>query len=105
LPLMKSDSLKYILIYCFAIALLFKTSGVVSVFVNSIKTTEFNSANQDSTEKEEKKIESEYFEEGIFSFLDLKIPVPLKEKILLLPNSFFPTYFPEVLTPPPSLEA
>ena len=102
---MKSGSLKYILICCFAIALLFKTSGVVSVFVNPIKATEYNSADQDSTEKEDKKIESEYFEEGIFTFLDLKIPVPLKEKILLPQNSFYPTYFPEVLTPPPSLEA
>ena len=102
---MKSGSLKYILIYCFTIALLFKTSGVVSVFVNPIKATEYNSSDQDSTEKEEKKIESEYFEDLVFSLPDLKAPVPSKEKVLSLPDNFFPTYFPEVLTPPPSLEA
>jgi len=101
---MKSVSLKYVLIYCFAIALLFKTSGVASVFINSVKIAEYNSANQD-TEKEEKKIETEYFEARMLNFPDLNLPVTLKEKILLRPNSFFPTYFPEVLTPPPSLEA
>ncbi|KQR72211.1 hypothetical protein [Pedobacter sp. Leaf176] len=102
---MKSGSFKYVLIYCFAIALLFKTSGVVSVFVNSIKTAEYNSANQDSTEKEEKKIETEYFEERMLILPDLKVLIQLKEKTLLPQNNFFPSYFPEVLTPPPSLEA
>lgn len=102
---MKSASLKYVFFYCFAIALLFKTSGMVSVFINSSKVSEYNSTNQDSTEKEEKKIETEYFEACVLNLPDLKVTVPLKEKILLPQNSFFPTYFPEVLTPPPSLEA
>ncbi|RYD71229.1 MAG: hypothetical protein EOP53_24035 [Sphingobacteriales bacterium] len=97
---MKSGTLKYILIYCFAIALLFKTSGVVSVFANSIKTVEY-SGNQDSTEKEEKKIETEYFESNVSVLPDLKIPVQLKTKVLLPQNNFFASYFPEVLTPPP----
>jgi len=101
---MKSGTLKYILIYCFAITLLFKTSGVVSVFVNSIKSVEYSS-NQDSTEKEEKKIETEYFESYFSVFPDLRVPVQLKAKVLLPHNIFFSAYFPEVLTPPPSLKA
>ncbi|MCZ4224465.1 hypothetical protein [Pedobacter rhodius] len=102
---MKSGRLKYFLVYFFAIALLFKTSGLVSVFIEPLKNIEYNFDNQNSTEKEEKKVETEYFEANVSILRDLEAPVQLKGKVLRPQNSFFSTYFPEVLTPPPSLKA
>ncbi|RNL50264.1 hypothetical protein [Pedobacter jejuensis] len=99
---MKSDALKYVLICFFVAMLLLKTTGVASAFIDSIKNTECNIANQDSAEKEEKKIESEYFDNQLFSVQHIKIPVILKVKKDYQTNNTLLSYFPEVLTPPPS---
>ncbi|MFC3560884.1 hypothetical protein [Pedobacter jamesrossensis] len=96
---MNSDIFKYILICCFALTLLFKASSVLSVFKNSISEIEYS---KDSSEKEEKKIEAEYFDNHQFSYQDLKAPILVPVKVLLPLNFFVPAYFPEVLTPPPS---
>ncbi|WP_316832489.1 hypothetical protein [Pedobacter aquatilis] len=102
---MKAGILKYVLLYCFAIALLFKTSGVISVVINSVKNIAYSIDNQDSTEKEEKKIEHEYFNTVSIISAVLKTPVQLDKKIVLPEHNFLSSYFPEVLTPPPALEA
>ncbi|GGI27731.1 hypothetical protein [Pedobacter mendelii] len=98
---MKSD-FKYVLICFFVAMLLLKITGIVSAFIVSIKNTEYNIANQDSGEKEEKKIEPEYFDNQSFSVQHIKIPVVLKDKEAFQTNNDLLSYFPEVLTPPPS---
>lgn len=57
----------------------------------------------DDTEKEEKKIESEYFDNQ--TLLDSFVKIfSTTEKKLIIPHDFsISTYFPEVLTPPPSV--
>ncbi|MFC4213237.1 hypothetical protein ACFOWA_18735 [Pedobacter lithocola] len=99
---MKSDASKYVLICFFAVMLLLKTTGASSVFLDSFKNTEYSIANQDGTEKEEKKIESEYFDNNLFLVQHVKIPVLVKVKESYPTNNALLSYFPEVLTPPPS---
>ena len=96
---MNSGIFKYIVICCFALTLLFKASGVLSVFKKSINQIEYSESNEDSTEKE---VETESFDVNPIAYQSLKPPVLLPVKVLLPLNFFISTYFPEVLTPPPS---
>lgn len=99
---MNSGIFKYLLICCFALTLLFKASGVLSVFKNSISQIEYSDSTKDSTEKEEKKVEAEYLDDHLAFYQGMKVPVLLPAKVLLPLNFFIPAYFPEVLTPPPT---
>ncbi len=99
---MNAGIFKYILICCFALTLLFKASGALSVFKKSVSQIEYSESSKESTEKEEKQVEAEYLYDHLVSYHDLKSPVLIPTKVLLPLNFFIPAYFPEVLTPPPS---
>ncbi|RYD81355.1 MAG: hypothetical protein EOP53_06570 [Sphingobacteriales bacterium] len=61
------------------------------------------SSNDDATEKEEKKVETEFFTQH-FNFIENTIWAEKEQEKLIAPASFNKlTFFPEVLTPPPSL--
>lgn len=99
---MKFINFKYVLIICVAITLFFKVSNVMSYLKFSTSNIEY-SALGDDAEKEEKKIESEYFDNQILFDSFVKI-FPTAEKKLIVPHNFsILAYFPEVLTPPPSV--
>lgn len=85
---------------CFALTLLFKASGVLSVFKNSINQIELSDSSKNSTEKE---VEAEPFYVNPIAYQNLKSPVLFPVKVSIPLNFFIPIYFPEVLTPPPSL--
>ncbi|MBO9676027.1 MAG: hypothetical protein J7577_21465 [Sphingobacteriaceae bacterium] len=100
---MKSDSLKYILIVCMAIAFFLKASHVVSYLSHVANNIELLSTNDDATEKEDKKVESEYAVQQVVLQGILYFPLQISNKIIIPGHSFQMAYFPEVLTPPPSV--
>jgi len=100
---MKLDGLKYVLIACIAITLFLKVSHAVSYLSYSADNVEVLSTNDDATEKEEKKVETEYTVQQIVFHGALYFPLQTSKKVLIPDHSFQLAYFPEVLTPPPSI--
>ncbi|MFD2582930.1 hypothetical protein ACFSR6_10560 [Pedobacter vanadiisoli] len=100
---MKSDSLKYILIVCVVTAFFLKASHVVSYLSHVINNIELLSTNDDAAEKEEKKVESEYTVQQVVFQGALYFPLQISKKVIIPGHSFQLAYFPEVLTPPPSI--
>ena len=64
---------------------------------------ELTSINDNSTEKEEKKIEPEYFTDQFFLVSLAEHYSPIQQKIIIPDHFFQLAYFPEVLTPPPAI--
>ncbi|GAA4207030.1 hypothetical protein GCM10022289_28810 [Pedobacter jeongneungensis] len=99
---MKFYAFKYVIIACIALTFCLKVSHVMSYLSYSTDHIEFSFINDDATEKEEKKVETEYavyqiaFEEGVY------FPLQTSKKVIIPDHSFQLAYFPEVLTPPPS---
>ncbi|GGE62684.1 hypothetical protein EV200_105266 [Pedobacter psychrotolerans] len=94
-------SFKYLLIICIAATLFLKVSNAVSYLRYSTAEIEYSSVNDDATEKEEKKIESEYLANHFYSDPQAGLFFVTDKKLLIPDHSFKMTYFPEVLTPPP----
>lgn len=63
---------------------------------------EYASTNDDATEKEEKKVETEYFTNQFSSVINVSTSFITEKKVVIPDHFFYPAYFPEVLTPPPS---
>lgn len=100
---MKLDTLKYILVTCIALIFLIKVSHVVSYLSYSADTTEVLSMHDDASEKEEKKLETEYAIPQFASHIQSYFPMLTAKKLIIPDYSFRLAYFPEVLTPPPSI--
>ncbi|SFA51638.1 hypothetical protein SAMN04488511_110105 [Pedobacter suwonensis] len=100
---MKSGSLRYILIVCMALAFFLKVSHVVSYLSYSDHHVELLSINDDAPEKEEKKTESEFAVQEISFNGTLYFPFQTSKKVIIPDHAFQLAYFPEVLTPPPSI--
>lgn len=64
---------------------------------------EYVAANDDAAEKEEKKVESEYFIDQLFYGVGMDLFFPVQKKVVIPANNFKLAYFPEVLTPPPAI--
>ncbi|WP_316843199.1 hypothetical protein [Pedobacter psychrodurus] len=99
---MKFFAFKYILISCIALTFFLKVSNVVSYLSYSTDDVEVLSVNDDATEKEEKKVETEYAVQQIMFHDEMYIPLQTSNKVIIHGHSFQLAYFPEVLTPPPS---
>ncbi|QNN42208.1 hypothetical protein [Pedobacter roseus] len=100
---MKFYTLKYILISCIALTFFLKVSHVISYLSYSADRIEVLSTNDDATEKEEKKVETEYAINQILLHTDIYFPLQTAKKVIIPDHSFKLAYFPEVLTPPPSI--
>jgi len=74
---------------------------MVSYFSYSSTDTVCQLSNDDDSEKEEKKIESEYFIDLFFAKVHLNLFSLTEKKIIIPDHAFKLTYIPEVLTPPP----
>lgn len=100
---MKFNGFKYILIFCLAIALFLKVGNFLSYLSYASVDIENVSLSDDATEKEEKKVETEYFSQD-FLIIDDSVWVSEMPAKVIIPNHFNKlSYFPEVLTPPPSI--
>jgi len=99
---MKFIGLKYLLIVCIAATLFMKVSNALSYIKYSPSELEYASNNDDATEKEEKKVETEYFTNHFFNVTNLSDSFIIEKKVIIPDHFFYPAYFPEVLTPPPS---
>lgn len=99
---MNSGVFKYLFVFCIALTFLFKASNILSVYKNSLTEVEYSDSNKESTEKEEKRVEAEFFDKHHIVYNNFITAGLSNEKILLPFNFFTITYFPEVLTPPPS---
>ncbi|MBC6109008.1 hypothetical protein ACFOG5_13205 [Pedobacter fastidiosus] len=97
---MNFKSPRYLIIVAIALTLFLKVSNVVWYFGNSSVDIE-NVAANDATEKEEKKIETEYLVESIFLFDDNSYAIQNSKKVISPIHFNKLNYFPEVLTPPP----
>jgi hypothetical protein len=100
---MKLSGFKYVVVICITFALFFKVSNIISYLSCPTNHIALLSTNDDATEKEEKKVETEY---AVYHFvyqgeMDFS---PQTSKKIIIPDLFFQlAYFPEVLTPPPSI--
>jgi hypothetical protein len=94
---------KYVVIIVIALTLFLKVSNTISYLKYSLSEIEYASVNDDAAEKEEKKIETEYFTDQFFFNEQVNLFLSVDNKVII-PNHFFQlSYFPEVLTPPPSI--
>ncbi|QDW27743.1 hypothetical protein FFJ24_024050 [Pedobacter sp. KBS0701] len=100
---MKLEGLKYILIACIALTFVLKVSRVVSYLSYSTDNVEVLSTSDDATEKEEKKIETEYAIQETMFHGKMYFPLQTSKKVIVPDCSLQLAYFPEVLTPPPSI--
>jgi len=100
---MKFDGFKYLLIAGIALTFLVKVSHVVTYLCYSTNHVELLSTSDDAAEKEEKKVESEFALNEILFNATLYFPFQTTKKVSIPNHSFKLAYFPEVLTPPPSL--
>ncbi|WP_316805940.1 hypothetical protein [Pedobacter agri] len=99
---MKFSGFKYILILCLAIALFLKVGNVLSYLSYAAVDIE-NVSSNDATEKEDKKVETEYFAQDFLMINDAVWAFEMPAKVII-PNHFDKlSYFPEVLTPPPAV--
>lgn len=94
---------KYIVIIGIAITLFLKVSNTLSYLKYSLTETKYTSVKDDATEKEEKKGETEYFVDQFFLKEQINIFCSVNTKVIIPDYSFQAGYFPEVLTPPPSI--
>ena len=99
---MKFTGLKYILIICIVATFFIKVSNALSYIKYSPTEIEYASTNDDATEKEEKKVETEYFTNQFSSVINVSTSFITEKKVVIPDHFFYPAYFPEVLTPPPS---
>lgn len=99
---MKFTGLKYLLIICIVATFFLKVSNALSYLKYSPTELKYSSVNSDATEKEEKKVETEYFTDHFFTITNLSTSFITEKKVIIPGHFFYPTYFPEVLTPPPS---
>ncbi|NTE02187.1 hypothetical protein G6M24_34235 [Agrobacterium tumefaciens] len=99
---MKFNGLKYLLIICIATIFFLKVSNAVSYLKYYPTELEYSSVNNDATEKEEKKVETEYYTDHFFTITNLSTFFITEKKVIIPGHFFYPAYFPEVLTPPPS---
>ena len=100
---MKFYAFKYVLITCIALTFFIKVSHVVSYLSYSADNIEALSTHDDATEKEEKKVETEYAIEQVAFHGQTYFPVLAAKKLIITNHPFSPAYFPEVSTPPPSV--
>jgi len=100
---MKFDVLKYFIVTCIALTFLIKVSHVVSYLSYSTDNIEALSIHDEATGKEEKKVETEYAMEQIVFHSQIYFPLLTAKKLIIPDHSFKLAYFPEVLTPPPSI--
>ncbi|WP_293304832.1 hypothetical protein [Pedobacter sp. UBA5917] len=100
---MKFYAFKYVLIACIAVTFFVKVSHVLSYLSYSADNVELLSVNDDATEKEEKKVETEYAVYQVVFHDAVYFPLQTSKKIIIPDHSFQSAYFPEVLTPPPSV--
>lgn len=91
------------LIFCMSLAFFLKVSHVVSYLSYTDNNVELLSTNDDATEKEEKKTESELAVQEISFNATLYFPFQTSKKVIIPDHTFQLAYFPEVLTPPPSI--
>jgi len=90
------------MILCITVAFIFKVGNVMSYFQYQSSKQMENVASNDAAEKEEKKVETEYFTEQ-FSFIGNNLIRECTPQKPIVPLYFSKlSYFPEVLTPPPS---
>ena len=99
---MKLISLKCIFTISIAFILFLKVSGSLSLIQFSAFESTYTSASDDTAEKEEKKVETEYFTDQLPEGLRLEASFIIGKKVVVPEHSFKLNYFPEVLTPPPS---
>jgi len=99
---MKFNTFKYVLISCIALTFFLKVSNLVS-YLSYSADIEVLSTNDDATEKEEKKIETEYAVQQMMFQYEINFPFQSSKKVVIHDHSFKLAYFPEVLTPPPSV--
>lgn len=76
---------------------------MISYLSYSANNVELLSVNDDATEKEEKKVEAEYAVYQSLSHATVYFPLQTSKKVIIPNHSFQLAYFPEVLTPPPSV--
>jgi hypothetical protein len=100
---MKFLTLKYFLILCIAITLFLKVGNVLSYLSYSSTDIENVVSNDDATEKEEKKVETEYFMQDFMAEELGSLPLAMKQKIAIPACLDHFPYFADVLTPPPSV--
>lgn len=100
---MKFFTLKYILIACIAVTFCLKVSEAISYLSYSSDHVEFLSDNDDATEKEEKKAETEYVVHQLAFQVEINFTLQTSKKVIIPDHAFQLAYFPEVLTPPPSV--
>lgn len=100
---MKFDKLKYILIICVALALFLKVGSALSYLSFSKANIEHSLLNDDATEKEERKVETEYFAHSFLTFESASYFPEASKKVMVPSHLSQLNYFPEVLTPPPSV--
>ncbi|QPH41639.1 hypothetical protein [Pedobacter endophyticus] len=100
---MKFEKLKYILMICIALALFFKVSSALSYLAFSKADVEHSLLNDDATEKEERKVETEYFAHSFLTFESAFYSPETSKKVVVPSHLSQLNYFPEVLTPPPSV--
>jgi len=99
---MKLANFKYLLIIFLSLAFFVKVGNVLSYLKSSVTNTELSSGNDDTAEKEEKKIENELFTNNSFFGLQGLILNTAEKKVIPVDGAFRLNYFPEVLTPPPA---
>lgn len=86
---------------CLMAVLLFKVGGV-AIYINHFHPdSTYLSVQEDAAEKEEKKVETEYFDHHFMAFESFNTEVLPLSKPALPERFFILSYFPEVLTPPP----
>ena len=102
---MQIKQFKYFLVLFFALTLLFKVSGVLVVLNPSAAKIDYISSNDESNEKEEKKVEIEYFDHYFLVHPGMEFPILHSPKAVIPQNFITLSYYPEVLTPPPALRS
>ncbi len=88
---------------CLVATLLAKVGGITAYLYHFNPESTYVMAHDDATEKEEKKVETEYFDHQFMAYEGLNQEIVPQTKPALPEHFFILSYFPEVLTPPPLL--
>ena len=97
---MKFENLKYILMICVVLTLFLRVSNALSYLRFSDSEIAY-SLHNDATEKEEKKLVTEYVADEFFFVSQPHLFFVATTKLIIPAYNFCSTYFPEVSTPPP----
>lgn len=100
---MRFENLKYVLMICIALAVFLKVSNVFSYLSFSRANIEHVLLNDDATDKEEKKVEAEYFAQEFLALENTSSCTESSKKALFPTHLGNVWYFSEVPTPPPAL--